>query len=57
LLRWLADEGLTDQARDAIADPNNPFDRMLIAQAFGEALTIVTHDKRFSEYGVAVLPT
>jgi len=115
LLWWLADEGLTDQARDAIADPNNlvmvsaasaweisikkalgklaapddlerqidesgfaplsigiahglaagqlprhhddPFDRMLIAQAFGEALTIVTHDKRFSEYGVAVLPT
>ena len=115
LLWWLADEGLTDQARDAIADPDNfvmvsaasaweisikkalgklsapddleqqvdeggfaplpisiahglaagqlprhhddPFDRMLIAQAFGEALTIVTHDKRFSDYEVALLPT
>ncbi|MDR2984056.1 MAG: type II toxin-antitoxin system VapC family toxin [Nocardiopsaceae bacterium] len=115
LLWWLADEGLKDQARDAIADPNNqvmvsavsaweisikkalgklsapddlegqvnrngftelsisiahgvsagqlprhhddPFDRMLIAQAFGESLTIVTHDKRFSDYNVALLPT
>jgi PIN domain nuclease of toxin-antitoxin system len=115
LLWWLADEGLTDQARDAIADPENlvmvsaasaweisikkalgklaapddferqvdeggfvalpisiahgvaagrlprhhddPFDRMLIAQAFGEGLTIVTHDKRFSHYNVALLST
>lgn len=115
LLWWLADEGLNDQARDAIADPVNlvmvsaasaweisikkalgklsapddlerqldesgfvplaisvahgiaagqlprhhddPFDRMLIAQAFGEGLTIVTHDKRFSDYNVALLPT
>jgi PIN domain nuclease of toxin-antitoxin system len=115
LLWWLADEGLTEQARDAIADPDNlamvsaasaweisikkalgklsapddlerqvgdggfaplpisiahglaagrlprhhddPFDRMLIAQAFGEGLTIVTHDRRFSEYKVALLPT
>ena len=24
LLWWLADEGLTDQARDAVADPANP---------------------------------
>jgi PIN domain nuclease of toxin-antitoxin system len=29
---------------------------MLIAQAFEEGLTIVTHDKRFSGYGVALLP-
>ena len=114
LLWWLADEGLTTQARDAIADPANvvvvsaasaweisikkalgklvapddleqqvqaggflplpisiahgvaagqlarhhedPFDRMLIAQAHAEGLTIVTRDKRFSEYGVALLP-
>jgi len=112
---WLADEGLTDQARDAIADPGNlvmvsaasvweisikkalgklsapddlegqvdasgfsplpisiahglaagrlrrhhddPFDRMLIAQAFAEGLTVVTHDKRFADYNVAILPT
>jgi PIN domain nuclease of toxin-antitoxin system len=115
LLWWLADEGLTDQAKDAIADPANlvmvsaasaweisikkalgkliapddierqveeggftplaisirhglaagqlprhhddPFDRMLIAQAFAEGLTVVTHDKRFSEYDVPTLST
>lgn len=115
LLWWLADEGLTDQARDAIADPANlvmvsaanaweisikkalgklsapddlerqtekngftalpisiahglaagalprhhddPFDRMLIAQAVEEGLTIVTHDKRFSDYDVPLLRT
>jgi PIN domain nuclease of toxin-antitoxin system len=114
LLWWLADDGLTPQAQDAIADPGNlvavsaasaweisikkvlgklaapddleyqvqaggfsplpisiahgiaagklprhhedPFDRMLIAQAFAKELTIVTRDKRFGEYGVALLP-
>ncbi len=114
LLWWLADEGLTAQARGAIADPANlvvvsaasaweisikkalgklvapddleqqvlandflplpisiahgvtagelarhhedPFDRMLIAQAYAEGLTIVTRDKRFDDYGVALLP-
>jgi PIN domain nuclease of toxin-antitoxin system len=114
LLWWLADEGLTSQARDAIADPaalvvvsavsaweisikkalgklvapddlehqvqaggfmrlpisiahgvaagqlvrhhEDPFDRMLIAQAYAEGLTIVTRDKRFADYGVALLP-
>jgi PIN domain nuclease of toxin-antitoxin system len=34
----------------------DPFDRMLIAQAFAEGLTIVTRDKRFEDYGVTVLP-
>jgi PIN domain nuclease of toxin-antitoxin system len=29
---------------------------MLIAQALPEGLTIVTRDKRFNDYGVAVLP-
>ena len=114
LLWWLADEGMSTQARDAVADPANlvvvsaasaweisikkalgklaapddlehqvdaggfsplpisiahaiaagqlprhhedPFDRMLIAQAFAEGLTVVTHDKRFEDYGVALLP-
>jgi PIN domain nuclease of toxin-antitoxin system len=114
LLWWLADEGLTVPARDAIADPGNvvmvsaasaweisikkalgklaapddleqqvqasgflplpislahgvaagrldryhedAFDRMLIAQARAEGLTIVTRDKRFDEYGVPLLP-
>lgn len=33
----------------------DPFARMLIAQAFAEGLTIVTRDKRFNDYGVALL--
>lgn len=114
LLWWLADEGLTAQAQDAIAAPENlvvvsavsaweisikkalgklvapddlghqiqaggftplpitvshgvaagqlarhhddPFDRILIAQALAEGLTIVTRDKRFGEYSVALMP-
>jgi PIN domain nuclease of toxin-antitoxin system len=113
LLWWLADEGLTTRARDAIADPaavvmvsavsaweisikkalgklsapddleyqvqaggfvplpvsiahgiaagqlarhhEDPFDRMLIAQARAEGLTVVTRDKRFADYDVALL--
>jgi PIN domain nuclease of toxin-antitoxin system len=35
---------------------DDPFDRMLIAQAIAEGLTIVTRDKRFSDYSVALLP-
>lgn len=33
----------------------DPFDRMLIAQAELEALTIVTRDARFAAYGVPLL--
>lgn len=33
----------------------DPFDRILIAQALVESLTIVTHDRRFEPYGVSVL--
>lgn len=33
----------------------DPFDRMLIAQANAEALTIVTHDRRFGSYEVDLL--
>ena len=33
----------------------DPFDRMLIAQARVEGLTIVTHDRRFEPYGVGIL--
>ena len=33
----------------------DPFDRMLIAQALAEGLTIVTRDKRFDDYGVPLL--
>ena len=35
---------------------DDPFDRMLIAQAIVEGLTIVTRDKRFGEYSVGLLP-
>jgi PIN domain nuclease of toxin-antitoxin system len=34
---------------------DDPFDRMLAAQALAEGLTIVTRDPRFEPYGVAVL--
>jgi PIN domain nuclease of toxin-antitoxin system len=114
LLWWLADEELTAEARDAIADQANlvavsavsaweisvkktlgklsapddlerqvqqggflplsisiahglaagqlprhhedPFDRMLIAQAFAEGLAMVTRNKRFADYGVPLIP-
>lgn len=36
---------------------DDPFDRMLIAQARLEGLTIVTRDAAFGAYGVAILPT
>lgn len=35
----------------------DPFDRMLVAQAMAESLTVVTHDRRFAAYGVPVLWT
>ncbi len=34
----------------------DPFDRMLIAQASVEGLTLVTVDQRFPEYDVELLP-
>ncbi|MFP4673932.1 MAG: hypothetical protein ACLFO5_05010 [Opitutales bacterium] len=35
----------------------DPFDRMLIAQAMEERLRIVTHDGKFERYSVPVLWT
>jgi PIN domain nuclease of toxin-antitoxin system len=35
---------------------DDPFDRMLIAQALAEGLTIVTRDKRFGDYNVNLVP-
>ena len=35
---------------------NDPFDRMLVAQAAIEGLTVVTRDSRIPRYGVATLP-
>lgn len=34
---------------------NDPFDRMLIAQAMSEGLTVVTRDQRFQMYQVATI--
>ena len=33
----------------------DPFDRLLIAQARGEGLTVVTADERFAAYGVGMI--
>jgi PIN domain nuclease of toxin-antitoxin system len=33
----------------------DPFDRMLIAQALVEQLTVVTHDRRFEPYGIPII--
>jgi len=35
----------------------DPFDRMLIAQAQLEGLTVVTHDRNFEPYGVPIVWT
>lgn len=35
---------------------DDPFDRMLLAQAKVEGLTLVTRDSEFAPYGVALLP-
>lgn len=35
---------------------SDPFDRLLIAQAIAESLTIATSDSVFGEYGVSLLP-
>ncbi len=46
-------------AATAVLPPHHgdPFDRMLIAQALTEGLTLVTHDRLFAQYGVSVLWT
>ncbi len=41
--------------RDLPALHRDPFDRMLIAQALSEGLTILTADPRLDGYGVAVI--
>ena len=35
----------------------DPFDRMLIAQALAEGLTMITHDSQFEPYGILILTT
>lgn len=36
---------------------NDPFDRLLVAQADVEGLTLVTHDKRLQDYHISILLT
>lgn len=35
----------------------DPFDRLLIAQALTEGLTLVTHDRVFARYGIPIIWT
>lgn len=46
-----------ERAGDLPAHHRDPFDRMLVAQALVEGLTIVTHDPAFEPYGVDLLRT
>ncbi len=43
--------------RDLPQHHGDPFDRLLIAQAQVEGLTIITHDDAFRPYGVPILWT
>ena len=43
-------------AGDLTRHHNDPFDRMLIAQAQSEDLILVTRDSAFQDYGVSILP-
>ena len=39
------------------AHHSDPFDRMIVAQAKVERLVVVTHDRQFEPYGIAVIWT
>jgi PIN domain nuclease of toxin-antitoxin system len=45
----------TDAVRDLPRLHGDPFDRMLVAQAMVEGMTLVTSERRLAEYPVAVL--
>ena len=51
---------ITFRHAEAVADlplhHRDPFDRMLVAQAITEGLTLVTSDSVFAAYDVALLP-
>jgi PIN domain nuclease of toxin-antitoxin system len=42
------------EVRDLPPHHGDPFDRLMIAQALIEGMPIVTRDRRFAQYGVAV---
>jgi PIN domain nuclease of toxin-antitoxin system len=43
------------RVRDLPLLHTDPFDRLLVAQAMAEGLTLVTHDRRLAEYGGATV--
>lgn len=51
--------GFRHAAATTILPPHHhdPFDRMLIAQALTEGLSLVTHDRVFARYGIPVIWT
>jgi PIN domain nuclease of toxin-antitoxin system len=53
ILSLAADHGLA--VADLPMHHRDPFDRLLIAQARLERLTIVTADRRFADYDVAII--
>jgi PIN domain nuclease of toxin-antitoxin system len=65
LLEWLAEQDITVlpiTAEHVVAlaelplHHRDPFDRMIVAQARHDGLTLVTADRRLEAYSVAVLP-
>lgn len=53
--RWRLDQGGRVDVLD-LPHHSDPFDRMLIAQARAETLTLLSVDRRFPEYDVELLP-
>jgi PIN domain nuclease of toxin-antitoxin system len=50
---WLPLTGAhVDRLRDLPLHHRDPFDRILIAQAIAEGLTVVTGDRRFAQYDI-----
>jgi PIN domain nuclease of toxin-antitoxin system len=43
------------KVKDLPAHHNDPFDRLIIATAIQEDLTLITHDEQFKLYGVKIL--
>jgi PIN domain nuclease of toxin-antitoxin system len=44
-----------ERVRDLPLHHRDPIDRMLVAQALVEGLTLVTRDQRLADYGVRVM--
>lgn len=46
-----------EQLKEIAPHHNDPFDRLLVAQALSENATLVTHDRAFEAYGAPVIWT